>query len=155
MDDHLSSLYETDSLIWTETQIALLRARKFDQLDLENIIAELEYQVRKDKHSVASHLRGLMMHLLKYQFQPRRRTRSWTSTIIEHRHEILDVLEQMPSLRSQIDEYVARNYPKARKAAAQETRMPLDTFPQENPYTVEQLLDHDFFPAPNEKAADP
>jgi hypothetical protein len=47
MDDHLNSLYETDALIWTETQVALLRARKFDQLDLENIIAELEYRCKK------------------------------------------------------------------------------------------------------------
>jgi hypothetical protein len=155
MDDHLNSLYETDALIWTETQVALLRARKFDQLDLENIIAELEYQVQKDKRSVASHLRGLIMHLLKYQFQPQRRTQSWTSTIIEHRHKILDALEDMPSFRPQIDEYVARNYPKALKAAILETRLPPATFPQENPYTTDQILDMDFFPLPNEKAADP
>jgi hypothetical protein len=155
MDDHLNNLYETDALIWTETQVALLRARKFDQLDLENIISELEYQVQKDKRSVASHLRGLMMHLLKYQFQPQRRTQSWNSTIIEHRHKILDALEDMPSLRPQVDEYVARNYPKAWKAAILETRLPPATFPQENPYTTDQILDMDFFPDQNEKAADP
>jgi hypothetical protein len=52
MDDHINSDYETDALIWTNTQIALLRAGKFDQLDLDNIISELEYQVRKDKRYV-------------------------------------------------------------------------------------------------------
>ncbi|MBV7536963.1 DUF29 domain-containing protein [Duganella sp. sic0402] len=70
MDVHLNSRYETDALIWTDTQIALLRAGKFDQLDVENIISELGYQVRKDKNEVSSRLRGLMAHLLKYQFQP-------------------------------------------------------------------------------------
>ena len=99
MDDHIKSLYETDALIWTDTQIALLRAGKFDQLDLENIISELGYQVRKDKHEVASRLRGLMAHLLKYQFQPRLRSKSWRRTIQQHREQIEDVLNDMPSLR--------------------------------------------------------
>ena len=155
MDDHLTNLYETDALIWTETQIALLRAGKFDQLDLENIISELGYQVRKDKNEVASRLRGLMAHLLKYQFQPERRSRSWANTIDNHREEILDVLQQMPSLRPQLDEYVAYNYSKAIRFAARDTHKSPSTFPQENPYTVEQILDVDFFPGENEKAADP
>jgi hypothetical protein len=155
MDDHLSNLYETDALIWTETQIALLRAGKFDQLDLENIISELGYQVRKDKNEVASRLRGLMAHLLKYQFQPERRSRSWANTMDNHREEILDVLQQMPSLRPQLDEYVAYNYPKAVRFAARDTQKSPSAFPQENPYTVEQILDVDFFPGENEKAADP
>jgi hypothetical protein len=155
MDDHLTNLYETDALIWTETQIALLRAGKFDQLDLENIISELGYQVRKDKNEVASRLRGLMAHLLKYQFQPERRSRSWANTIDNHREEILDVLQQMPSLRPQLDEYVAYNYPKAIRFAARDTHKSPSAFPKENPYTVEQILDVDFFPSENEKAADP
>lgn len=155
MDDHLANLYETDALIWTDTQIALLRAGKFDQLDVEHIISELGYQVRKDKNEVASRLRGLMAHLLKYQFQPQRRSKSWLSTIHHHRQGILDVLKQMPSLRPQIDEYVAHNYPKAVRAAALDTHMPASTFPQDNPYTTEQLLDENFFPDENEKAVEP
>jgi len=155
MDDHLNNRYEADALIWTDTQIALLRAGKFDQLDVENIISELGYQVRKDKHEVASRLRGLMAHLLKYQFQPERRSRSWANTIDNHREEILDVLTQMPSLRPQLDEYVAHNYTKAVRAAARDTRKPRTAFPQENPYTVAQILDLDFFPGQSEKAVDP
>nr|WP_090285694.1 MULTISPECIES: DUF29 family protein [unclassified Duganella] len=60
MDDHLNSRYEADALIWTDTQIALLRAGKFDQLDVENIISELAYQVRKDKREVATRIRRKM-----------------------------------------------------------------------------------------------
>lgn len=155
MDDHLNSRYETDALIWTETQIALLRAGKFDQLDVENIISELGYQVRKDKNEVASRLRGLMAHLLKYQFQPERRSRSWVSTIIQHRIAILGIFNQMPSLRPQIEEYLAHSYPKAARDAARETKLTRLAFPAENPYTVDQILDEDFFPGENEKAVEP
>jgi hypothetical protein len=121
-------------------------------LDLENI-AELEYQVRKDKHSVASHLRGLMMHLLKYQFQPQRRTRSWISTIIEHRTNT-GMLEQMPSLRPQIDEYVARII-----TQRQEGRNTGDAPPppsrKKTPTPPINPSMKNFSRAKNEKAADP
>lgn len=155
MDDHLNSRYETDALIWTDTQIALLRAGKFDQLDVENIISELGYQVRKDKNEVASRLRGLIAHLLKYQFQPQRRSHSWVRTILHHRIAILGIFNQMPSLRPQIEEYVAHNYPKAARDAARETKLPSSLFPAATPYTVDQILDEDFFPGENEKAVEP
>ncbi|NVM75368.1 hypothetical protein FHW83_001148 [Duganella sp. SG902] len=155
MDDHLNNLYEADTLIWTETQIALLRAGKFDQLDVENIISELGHQVRKDKNEIASRLRGLMTHLLKYQFQPLRRSRSWVSTIIEHRSRILDILERMPSLRPQLDDYVKHNYPRALMAVANETHMSPALFPQENPYSLDQLLNENFFPEDDEKDVRP
>jgi hypothetical protein len=154
MDDHLNSRFEPDALIWSEQQIALLRAGKFDQLDLESVIAELKYQVQDDKDEVARRLRVLMTNLLKSEFHPQQRSRRWGSLILEHRYAIQDILEQMPSLRPQIDEYVALGYPKAVKAAARETRMPKAAFPQENPYTVDQILDEDFFPGENDNAVD-
>lgn len=155
MDDHLTNLYETDALIWTETQIALLRAGKFDQLDLENIISELGYQVRKDKRQVARRLAGLLSHLLKYQYQPQRICRSWTHTIHNHRIKIDGVLKQMPSLSPVLDEYIMDAYPRAVREAARETRLPLSTFPRKCPFSQRQIFDEDFFPGENEKAADP
>ncbi|MBV7536964.1 DUF29 domain-containing protein [Duganella sp. sic0402] len=65
------------------------------------------------------------------------------------------MLKQMPSLRPQLDEYVAHAYPQAVRAAVLDTRMPASAFPRENPYTTDQLLDEDFYPAENEKAVDP
>jgi hypothetical protein len=154
MDDHINNAYETDALIWTNTQIALLRAGKFDQLDLNNIISELEYQVRKDKREVAHRLIDLMAHLLKYQYQPQRISTSWTRTIAGHRREIAGILKEMPSLRPAIDGYVAKGYPKAVRDASRETRLPPTKFPQQNPFTVQQILDEDFWPGENEKAAE-
>lgn len=155
MDDHLANLYDTDALIWTETQIALLRAGKFDQLDVENIISELGYQVRKDKREVASRLRRLIMHLLKYQFQPARICNSWRQTIKTQRNQIAIVLNEMPSLRAMLDEYVVHAYPRALKDAAAETHLPISAFPTEIPYTLNQLLDENFLPGENEKAVEP
>ncbi|MYM68572.1 DUF29 family protein [Pseudoduganella sp. FT55W] len=155
MDDHLNSLYETDALIWTEHQIALLRTGQFDQLDLENIISELGYQERKDKREVESRIELLLHHLLKYQFQPTRSCNSWLRTIKTQRKHIAKVLKRMPSLRRNLDEYVADEYPGAIKDAAAETHLPRSTFPKEVPYTTDQILDEDFFPEQNEKAADP
>lgn len=151
----MDQLYKTDTLIWAETQIALLRAGKFDQLDLENIIAELTYQVQSDKDEIESRLRSLMTHLLKHQFRPQQRSPRWISVIVGHRRAIKDILEQMPSLRPQLDEYVARIYPKAVRAAAQETHVHPAVFPQENSYTLDQLLDRDFFPGETAVAVDP
>ena len=155
MDDHLNSRYETDALIWTDTQIALLRAGKFDQLDVENIISELGYQVRKDKREVATRIRRLLHHLLKYQFQPVRICNSWRQTIKTQRNQIEVVLKEMPSLRRMLDEYMAYAYPRAVNDAAEETHLPISVFPVESPYSIEQLLDPNFFPGKNEKAVEP
>lgn len=155
MDDHLNSRYETDALIWTDTQIALLRAGKFDQLDVENIISELGYQVRKDKREVATRIRRLLHHLLKYQFQPVRICNSWRQTIKTQRNQIEVVLKEMPSLRRMLDEYAEDAYPKAVRDAAEETHLPISAFPPTIPYTTDQLLDRSFYPGENEKAVDP
>ncbi|MHA4867477.1 DUF29 domain-containing protein [Duganella sp. PWIR1] len=155
MDDHLNSLYETDALIWTEYQIALLRAGQFDQLDLENIISELGYQVRKDKREVETRIQLLLHHLLKYQFLPARICNSWRQTIKTQRRQIAKVLKRMPSLRRRLDDYVADAYPHAVRDAAEETHLPISTFPKEAPYTTDQILDEAFFPDKNQKAADP
>ncbi|RZT08946.1 protein of unknown function DUF29 [Duganella sp. CF402] len=155
MDNRLNKRCEADALIWSEQQIALPRAGQFDQLDPESVIAVLEYQVQSDKEEVARRLRSLITSLLKYQFQPQRRSRSWVMTINSHRNKIQHLLQRMPSLRSQLDEYVADEYPRAIRDAAWETCLPPSTFPQKSPYTTDQILDANFFPDQNEKAVDP
>jgi len=155
MDDHLNSRYETDALIWTDTQIALLRAGKFDQLDVENIISELGYQVRKDKREVATRIRRLLHQLLKYQFQPVRICNSWRQTIRTQRDQNDVVLKGMPSLRRMLDEYAEDAYPKAVRDAAEATHLPISAFPPTIPYTTDQLLDRSFYPGENEKAVEP
>ena len=154
MDDHLNADYDTDLLLWTSRQIELLRAKRFDQLDLENLIEELEGYMRKEKREVDSRLRVLQKHLLKYKYQPQRISSSWISTINEQRSEIESALSDMPSLRPAVKDYVAKNYSKAVRETIRETRLPPSTFPEHNPFTVRQILDEDFWPGENDKAVE-
>jgi sugar-specific transcriptional regulator TrmB len=154
MDDHLGTYYDADLLLWTSKQVELLRAKKFDLLDLENLIEELEGYMRKEKREVDSRLRVLQKHLLKYKYQPQRISSSWISIINEQRSEIESALSDMPSLRRSVEGYVAKSYPKAVRETIRETRLPPSTFPKHNPFSVQQILDEDYWPGENDKAAD-
>jgi hypothetical protein len=138
--------YEQDLYAWTLDNVALLRTRQFDKLDVDNLIEELEYMARKDKKELVNRLAILLMHLLKWQFQPDKRTRSWRNTIIEQREEILELLAESPSLRYEISIKLAEAYKKARRKAEDETNIDQKNFPPTCPYTVEQALDDDFYP---------
>lgn len=122
MDNHINKRSEADALIWSEQQVALLRAGRFDQLDLESVIAELEYQVQSDKDEIVRRLRSLITSLLKYEFQPQQRKLRWTSAILEPRHAIERILKQMPSLRLQVDAYSPCYAPNNQDAASPDCR---------------------------------
>ena len=101
-----------------------------------------------DRRELCSRLEVLMMHLLKWQFQPMHRSRSWRSTIRSQRGRIERVLKHSPSLRREIAELSREEYALAREAASSETGFALDTFPSSLPYSPEQILDETFFPGP-------
>lgn len=138
--------YEEDLVAWMESQIELLRARRFEQLDLENLLEELEGMVRHERRGLQSRVELVLLHMLKHQFQPSRRSRSWQLTLDEQRGQIRDRIEDSPSLRCELERYMVSQYPRVAKRASLQTRIPLPTFPTICPYTVEQLLDDDFLP---------
>jgi hypothetical protein len=146
MDDHINTDHETDFLVWTSEQIELLRAKQFDRLDLENIIEELESMARAERREFKHRIEQLIMHLLKCKLQPDHISGSWLGTIFEQRRSITDLLEEMPSLKPQLDSYVARTYATAVDRAARETHLPKSAFPTKMPFTKEQLLDPDYLP---------
>lgn len=146
MDDHINNDHETDFLVWTSEQIELLRAKQFDRLDLENIIEELESMARAERREFKHHIEQLIMHLLKCKLQPDHISGSWLGTIFEQRRSITDLLEEMPSLKPQLDSYVARTYATAVDRAARETHLPKSAFPTKMPFTKEELLDPDYLP---------
>ena len=133
--------YETDFYLWTQQQAELLRQGQFNRvdLDLENIAEEIESMGRREKHSIRSYLFNVIMHLLKWQYQPQRRGTSWRSSIYNGRDQIEELLEENPSLRAQLGVIVEKSYPNARRLAANETGLPLSTFPDVCPFTVEQI----------------
>lgn len=141
----MTTLYETDFVGWAERQVHLLRAEEFESVDWAHLIEEIEGLGISQQNELRNRLKVLIMHLLKYQFQPERRSRSWQVTIVDQRIEIADLLEMNPSLRPRFAIFVASVYPVAVKRAANETGLPRSTFPSESPYSVDQLMDDEFF----------
>lgn len=140
--------YETDHALWYERQAALLRAGEFASLDIPNLIDELESMARRDGIELTSRLAVVLTHLLKWQMQPEAISSGWMGTIDEQRDRVNRLLGLSPSLRRRLDEFAEKEFRRAVKKASRETRIPPDRFPSTNPFTVEQLLDEDYFPSP-------
>ena len=140
--------YEADFFAWTEAQAKLLAEGRFDKLDCENLIEEILSMGRSDKRGMKSHFDNLLMHLLKYRYQPEYRSTSWRGSIREARKQIDMILKDSPSLRRHLVEYAAlpKTYKDALIQAADETGLPISTFPPELPFTLEEMLDEEFWP---------
>jgi hypothetical protein len=138
--------YESDFSLWIERQVELLREKKFEQLDLEHVIEELNDMAGSLRRELKSRLRILIMHLLKCEFQPQRKSGSWLGTLAEQRDEIEGIIEESPSLARHIRQFADQAYRPARRRAALETGLPLASFPAASPYSKDQLLDSDFVP---------
>jgi hypothetical protein len=139
--------YEQDFYGWIHHHIALLKQGKWADIDVVRLIDELESMAKRDKRELTSRLMILIAHLLKWQFQPAMRSGSWRGSIREQRIQILEQLEESPSLRNNLAESVVKSYPKAVALAADETGLPKKTFPQNCPYAIEQLLNEDSYPS--------
>jgi hypothetical protein len=140
------SLYERDFYLWIEQQAALLREKRLDELDVANLLEEIEWMGRKDKKSIKSNLVIVLLHLLKHEFQPKRRSRSWLDSILEHRQRLRDDLEESPSLRGHLEAVLPDAYADARARAIAQTGLSERAFPRTSPYTLEQVLDPEFLP---------
>ena len=141
-----SVAYDEDFFAWTQEQARLLREGDFSQIDIENVAEELESMGRSDKRELRNRLIQLIMHLLKWQYQPGFRSRSWTSTIREQRDQVKESLEESPSLRPTVTIELSKVHRIARIKAAGETGLAESTFPDSCPYTPEQILSEDFLP---------
>ncbi|MDX2254168.1 MAG: DUF29 domain-containing protein [Pseudanabaenaceae cyanobacterium bins.39] len=135
--------HDRDFYAWTQNQAQLLRAGKFDVLDIQQIAEELEDMGRAEKRALESRLEVLIMHLLKWQYQPNLRSRSWQLTIREQRLRVQTLLEDNPSLQPYLSQRIAKIYRLAVIAAERETG--LNLFPENCPYEIEQILSDDFF----------
>lgn len=139
--------YDRDFHAWALQNAALLRQGKLDELDLEHIAEELESMGASERRELLHRLQVLLLHLLKYQFQPERRGKSWRLTINHQRTAIERLFEQSPSLRRLLDQAaIAKVYGKAVKDAVIETDLDLHAFPVTCPYRLEQVLAEDWLP---------
>ena len=145
---NLTKLYQRDYQEWLDETTKLLRDRSFDFLDLENLIEEIEDMGKSQKDAVESNLIILLMHLLKYKYQPEKRidSNSWRYSIVEHRRRLLRAFKKSPSLRRYFDEVFDECYHDARQDTKTETQLPLNTFPELCPFSKEEILNPNFLP---------
>jgi hypothetical protein len=144
------SLYDTDLYAWAQEQAARLRAHASCAIDWENVAEEIESVGSSECSEIENRLAVLLPHLLKWQFQPGKRSGSWRSSIREQRFRLSRRLRRSPSLQHYPSEVLAEEFELARLKAADETGLPLGAFPAECPYTISDILDPDFHPGGNE-----
>ena len=138
--------YETDFDAWASQQAAALRAKDWAALDLEHLAEEVEDLRKVERNAIRSRLRLAISHLLKWAYQPERRSESWRATITEARRRIQEDLESSRNLERELDPFLAWAYPRGRCEAAKDTGLPLASFPETCPWPVARVLDEDFWP---------
>lgn len=141
-----TTTYDADFYQWTQQQADLLRQGALSALDTENLAEEIESMGKSGQRAVESDLRDILLHLLKWRYQPERRGNSWRLSIRDGRHQVAKRLRESPSLKPKIAEMAADEYPLAREYAANETSLPLATFPEQCPFTAEEILDPAWMP---------
>ena len=139
--------YQADFYAWTQQQAKLLRNKKIEQIDWCNLAEEIEDMGRSEKRQLESRLEILIMHLLKWQFQPNLRSRSWQLTIKEQRLRVKKLLAENPSLKSKLAVSQEKIYPLAVISAEKETG--LSSFPEVCPYDLAEILAPEFLPDNN------
>ncbi len=139
-------LYERDFYAWTQEQAALLRSGRLDQLDVAHLAEEIEALGRQERRELVSRLGILLGHLLKWQFQPQLRGKSWQATIIEQRQDLQELIAENPSLKPYLPEAMERAYRKGLLLVVRETPLSLQDLPDQCPYTFEQVMDPNFYP---------
>lgn len=140
------TLYDTDFNLWIEETVKQLKSGNFREIDLDNLIEEIESMGKSEKRELKSRFAVLIMHLLKWKYQPSKRSNSWLNTIREQRLQLFLLLEDSPSLKALLKQEFKKWYHYAQKEAVKETKLSLDTFPESCPFSIEMVLDSDFLP---------
>ena len=141
-----TSLYDQDFAAWADHTTQLLQERRFDQLDLEHLIEEVQDLSKRERQALYSNLKVLLVHLLKWQFQLSMRSNSWKASIVEHRQRVQKHLQDSPSLKPYLAQIFEDCYHKARLVAEAETAVPISVFPADCPYAIATVLEEGFQP---------
>lgn len=140
------SIYEQDFYGWIQEQAGFLRSGHLHMIDRLNLLEEIEAMGRSEKRAVENRLVVLLAHLLKWKYQPDRRSNSWRSTIDHQRKRSLKIIAENPGLKPQLDSMFLDAYQDSIFDAAAETGLPVDTFPALCPWTFDQVKDKTFYP---------
>jgi hypothetical protein len=142
----IPNLYDRDFAAWAERQAFLLKQRRYEELDLINLVDEVEDLSRRERQALVSNLIVVLLHLLKWQYQPEMRSGSWRGSIVEHRRRCQQALKDSPSLKPYLEEIFVQCYRDAVEQASAETELPVDTFPVECPFLLAEVLQSGFLP---------
>lgn len=145
----MNNSYETDVVAWANEQAAHIRAGRFDQLDLLHIAEEIEDVGKSEQRELASRMSVLLMHLLKWQFQPKKRTNSWTATVKTQRRLLVRRLKKTPSLSPMLNdqEWIDEMWLDATTAAEKEIGIDQGTFPEICPWAMADVLADGWLPS--------
>ncbi len=138
--------YEQDFYAWLLESAELIRQGKFAEVDVENVAEELEGMAKSDRRQLINRFAVLLAHLLKWQYQPEKRSKSWERTIREQRKRMQLLLEDSPSLQYEISDKIADAYEIAVLSAANETNLDESVFPESCEFAVDEILDSNFYP---------
>jgi hypothetical protein len=143
-----ASLHDRDFYGWVQSQVQLLKAGRFQDIDLINLIDEVESMGASERRELMSRLEVLIVHLLKWKYQPLRRGKSWRLTIQEQRSRLADHLIDNPSLSNPdlMAEHIAKAYKYALILAQKQTNLSASVFPSACPFDLAQILDEDYYP---------
>lgn len=139
-----SNLYETDFYAWALEQSKLLKNGDFKHLDIVNLVEEIESLGRQERRELENRLGILIGHLLKWDYQAEKRSKSWKATIREQRRAAQKLMSQNPSLKPYLAQIIADAYESGKDLAVGETPLDYGDLPENCPYTPEQLFDPRF-----------
>ena len=131
---------------WITQTTQLLRENRWHEIDVAHLIEAIEDLGKSERRGIASQLARLLLHLLKWQHQPQRRSDSWLDSITDARTQIELALEDSPSLSNYPAEQLEESYQRARRQAAKQTRLEISAFPNACLYSGELVLSEDWLP---------
>ena len=139
--------YDHDVMALANEQARLLRAWRFEALDIEHIADEIEDVGKSEQRELANRMAILVAHLLKWQLQPQRRGASWEIAVVHQRKAIALHLKHVPSLKAKLGdaEWWEVVWGDAISQAARETG--LGDFQQSCTWTFDQIMNPEFWPA--------
>lgn len=142
----MSLTYTIDFNLWIQQTAQLLRKCQWHEIDLEHLIEEVEGLGKSERRGIASQLTRLLLNLLKWQYQPQRRSDSWLDSITDARTQINLAVQDSSSLTAYPAEQLEQSYRQALHKAAKQTGMSVLVFPEACPYPINLVLEEDWLP---------
>ena len=136
----MTKIYDQDLVLWAENTAQLLREKQWDAVDWANLIDEVADLGKSERSAIGSQMERILVHLLKWQFQPQRRSDSWLDSINDGRSQIRRKIEDSPSLQDYPAQIIQKEYGRARRESARQTGLNLSIFPELCPFSVDQVL---------------